>query len=223
MYRPYVTFGYFGLGNKLNRELIELWSRVLHAVPNSRLWLQNWQLDSPCNREFTRARFEQLGIDRQRLVLRRGAPRDDLLHAYGRVDISLDTWPYCGGNTIAESLWMGVPVVTLKSDRFSSRYGASLVTAAGCADLVAETPEQYIAIAASLAADLRRRRTLRHTLRQMSIDHGLGDSMAFARDLENAYREMLRVPACASITSHGAPAVQNGTACTPPVIISRTQ
>jgi len=114
-----------------------------------------------------------------------------LLDAYNEVDISLDTWPYCGGNTIAESLWMGVPVVTLKGDRFGSRYGASLVTAGGCADLIAESPEEYVEIAARLAGDLPRLRHLRQNLRQMSIDHGLGDSTLFARRMENAYREML--------------------------------
>lgn len=189
--RPYVTFGCFGQGNKINRELMELWSRVLHAVPNSRLWLQNGQLRSRSNRQYVATCFEQLGIDSRRLILRRDAPRDVLLQVYGEIDISLDTWPYCGGNTIAESFWMGVPVVTLKGERFSSRYGASLVTAAGCADFIAETPEQYVAIAARLAADLPARRKLRRALRQMSIDHGLGDSAAFAQDLENAYVEML--------------------------------
>lgn len=189
--RPYVTFGCFGSGSKLNGQLIELWSRLLHAVPNSRLWLQNPQLAGQSIRRFMRARFERLGIAGERLILRRGAPRDELLQAYGQIDVSLDTWPYCGGNTVAEALWMGVPVVTLRGDRFGSRYGASLVTAAGCADLVAETPERYVEVAATLAADLPRRRKLRQALRQMSIDHGLGDSTAFARSLENAYREML--------------------------------
>ena len=160
-------------------------------MPNSRLWLQNAQLTNQSNRRFLAARFEQLGIDRERLILRRGAPRDELLRSYTHIDISLDTWPYSGGNNVAESLWMGVPVVTLRGDRFGSRYGASLVTAAGCADLIAETPRQYIEICARLADDLPRRQKLRYALRDMSIDHGLGDSTAFARDLENAYREML--------------------------------
>jgi predicted O-linked N-acetylglucosamine transferase (SPINDLY family) len=190
-YRPFVTFGCFGSGSKLNRPLLELWARLLHAVPDSRLWLQNAQLGSQSNRRLIASRFEHQGIDCRRLILRRGAPRDQLQHAFSQIDVSLDTWPYCGGNTVAESFWMGVPVVTLTGDRFGTRYGASLVTAAGCPDLVAQTPEQYIEIAAALAADLPRRQKLRPALRQMSIDHGLGDSTAFARTLENAYREML--------------------------------
>lgn len=189
--RPQVTFGCFGSGGKINLTLIELWSRLLHRVPRAILRLQNGQLESEDNRRFMAERFQRFGIGRDRLVLEKGVARRKLLGAYSEVDISLDTWPYCGGNTIAESFWMGVPVVTLKGDRFSSRYGASLVTAGGCADLIAESPEEYIDIAARLANDLPRLRHLRQNLRRMSIEHGLGDSTLFARRLENAYREML--------------------------------
>ena len=189
--RPEVTFGCFGSGGKINRTLIELWSRLLHRVPNAVLRLQNGQLESEDNRRFMVDRFRQFGIAQERLILEKGVARHKLLDAYNEVDISLDTWPYCGGNTIAESFWMGVPVVTLKGDRFGSRYGASLVTAGGCADLIAESPDEYVEIAARLAGDLPRLRHLRQNLRQMSIDHGLGDSTLFARRMENAYREML--------------------------------
>jgi predicted O-linked N-acetylglucosamine transferase (SPINDLY family) len=189
--RPEVTLGCFGSGGKINRTLIELWSRLLHHVPNAVLRLQNGQLEREDNRRFMVDRFRQFGIARERLILEKGVARHKLLDAYNEVDISLDTWPYCGGNTIAESFWMGVPVVTLKGDRFGSRYGASLVTAGGCADLIAESPEEYIEITAKLAADLPRLRHLRQNLRQMSIEHGLGDSTLFARRIENAYREML--------------------------------
>jgi len=186
-----ITFGCFGSGAKINLTLIELWARLLHRVPNAVLRIQNGQLESEGNRRFMADRFQQFGISRERLILEKGVMRRKLLDAYNEVDISLDTWPYCGGNTIAESLWMGVPVVTLKGDRFGSRYGASLVTAGGCPDLIAESPEEYVEIAARLAGDLPRLRHLRQNLRQMSIDHGLGDSTLFARRMENAYREML--------------------------------
>jgi predicted O-linked N-acetylglucosamine transferase (SPINDLY family) len=84
-----------------------------------------------------------------------------------------------------------VPVITLKDDRFASRYGASLLAAAGCADLVADSPEQYVAIAKRLAGDPARLVQLRHKLRDMSIEYGLGDSVGFARRLEDAYVDML--------------------------------
>jgi predicted O-linked N-acetylglucosamine transferase (SPINDLY family) len=108
------------------------------------------------------------------------------------VDISLDTWPYCGANTVGESIWQGVPVITLKGNRFSSRYGASHVTAAGCPELIAATPERYVEVAAELAASLERIRHYRRNLRQMAKDHGLSDPHRFARKLERAYTEMMK-------------------------------
>jgi predicted O-linked N-acetylglucosamine transferase (SPINDLY family) len=136
-------------------------------------------------------RFRRLGIAPERLTLAVGVERRALLDVYAGIDIMLDTWPYCGGNSTAEALWHGVPVVTLSGDTFGSRYGASLLAAAGCPDLVAESPEQYIAIAKRLAADPARLADLRRRLRDLSIEHGLGDSEGFARRLEHAYVDML--------------------------------
>jgi hypothetical protein len=184
-------FGCFGYGGKLNHQLIRMWAQLLQRCPTSSLHLRNPQFSSAESRRFISSQFAQYGIPDDRLVLARGIERKALLQEYGRIDVSLDTWPYCGGNTVAESLWMGVPVVSLRGDRFSSRYGSSLLAAAGCADLVAETPEQYIEIAARLASDLPRLKTLRRNLRQMSIANGLADSQQFARKLEAAYTDML--------------------------------
>ncbi len=190
-HRGYTTFGCFGHGGKLNRALIAVWARLLHRCPSSVLRLQNSQFSNNDTRRFIASQFQHHGINSDRLMLAKGVDRDSLLKAYNEIDVTLDTWPYCGGNTIAEALWMGTPVVTLLGDRFSARYGASLLAAAGCSDFVARTPDQYVEIAASLADDLPRRRILRHSLRQMSVDHGLADSSRFARNLEAAYLDML--------------------------------
>jgi hypothetical protein len=187
----FTTFGCFGYSGKLNKELIEIWAKLLLRVPHSVLHLQNPQMASYDRRRFISTQFRNLGIDCERLRLPNGVDRRTLLEVYNHIDISLDTWPYCGGNTIAESLWMGVPVVTLKGDRFSSRYGASLLAAAGCHDLVGRDADEYIEVAARLAGDLPRLTMLRRNLRQMSIEYGLGDSQRFARDLEAAYVAML--------------------------------
>ena len=187
----HVTFGCFGSGGKIGREIIGIWARVLKRVPGSILRLQNHELSLPGDRRFLASRFREFGISPHRLVIEQGVDRPTLLQAYSQVDISLDTWPYCGGNSIAESLWHGVPVVTYLGDRFSSRYGASLLTAAGCTDLVASTIDDYIDIAAKLASESDRLTWLRQNLRQMSVEFGLGDSRLFARRLENAYVSML--------------------------------
>jgi predicted O-linked N-acetylglucosamine transferase (SPINDLY family) len=189
--KGYVTFGCFGFGGKYNSRLLRLWADLLRQVPSSRLHIQSVQIRNERSRRFLTERFRSFGIAPERLTLAFGVDREALLEVYADIDISLDTWPYCGGNSIAEALWHGVPVVTLKGDRFSSRYGASLVAAAGCPDLVGESPEEYIAIAKRLAGDPARLADLRRNLREMSIEHGLGDSTLFARRLEDAYVDML--------------------------------
>jgi len=187
----YITFGCFGSGGKIGRGLIRIWAELLHRVPSSILHIQNSQLSASDNRRFMLDCFRAFDIGAERLILKGGVDRRTLLNVYSRIDISLDTWPYCGGNTIAESLWHGVPVVTLRGQRFSSAYGASLVTAAGCAELVGETPDDYIEIAARLANDSPRLVGLRRNLRDMSVRHGLGDSRLHAYRLDRAYLDML--------------------------------
>lgn len=187
-----VTFGCFGSGGKINTRAVELWGELMRRVPNSTMLIQNGQLDPPDNRRYMADRFRRAGISPERLKLRPGTNRSGVLRAYGEVDISLDTWPYCGGNTVAESLWQGVPVVTLTGARLSSRYGASLLQAAGCADLVAHTPEQYISIATALAQDPERLLFLRRNLRLIYTEGGLNNSARFARDLEQAYLQMMQ-------------------------------
>jgi predicted O-linked N-acetylglucosamine transferase (SPINDLY family) len=189
--QPFVTFGYLGSGGKLNIGGIELWSRLLHRVPGSRLHLQNFQLKSADNQRFMIDRFARFGIPADRLIIAGGVERRKLTRLYDRIDISLDTTPYCGGNTIAESFWQGVPVVTLRGDKFVSNYGASLVTAAGCPELVAGSADEYVEIAAALSQDKERLRFLRHNLRRMSTEGGLNDSQSLARRLEAAYVDML--------------------------------
>lgn len=186
-----ITFGCFGSGGKINTQMIEWWAQLLKRVPGSRFLIQNAQLTSIDNRRYMEERFGWFGIGPERLVLRGGTDRAGVLKGYEAVDVSLDTWPYCGGNTIGESLWQGVPVVSYYGSRFSARYGASLLTAAGCADLVGRTPGEYIEIAARLAQDRDRLVILRRSLRSMCKEHGLGDSKRFVRALETAYSEML--------------------------------
>ncbi len=188
----FITFGYFGSGAKLNIQVIELWATLLHRVPNAKLHIQNFQLAGPASRRLLADRFRRFGISSDRLIIAAGIERANLMRLYGGIDISLDTWPYCGGNTIAESLWQGVPVITWKGDRFVSAYGSSLVRAAGCPELATDTLDQYVETASRLANDPARLLFLRHNLRRMSIENGLADSVGFARRLETAYTDMLR-------------------------------
>ncbi|MEA2733899.1 MAG: protein O-GlcNAc transferase, partial [Humisphaera sp.] len=112
------------------------------------------------------------------------------LGLYRRIDIALDTFPYNGTTTTCEAMWMGVPVITLVGKYHLSRVGRSLLTAVGLADLIAQSPQEYIAIAARLAGDNERRRQLRRDLRAQMRRSPLMDSLRFARNVESAYREM---------------------------------
>jgi predicted O-linked N-acetylglucosamine transferase (SPINDLY family) len=186
-----VTFGNFGGPSKLNLECLRLWATVLSRVPDSKLLLQNWGMNNAGNAAFVRGRLKSLGIDPSRVMILPGADRDTILKNYDLMDICLDSWPYCGGNTIAEALWQGVPVITLKGTRFVSAYGASLCIAAGLGDLVAEERADFADIAVRLAADRDRLIALRNTLRSDMVQHGISDPKRMARDLENAYFDMV--------------------------------
>jgi len=188
-----VTFGCFGSGGKIGTQVIALWAEIMKQVPDSIFFLRNPQLNAPDNRQFMQERFARFGIPPERLRILGGTDRAGILESYGEVDISLDTWPYCGGNTIAEPICQGVPVITLKGERFSGRYGASLVIAAGCPELVADSADQYVDIAVKLARSAERLDYYRKNLRRMAREHGLSDAERFARKLEAAYIEMMRL------------------------------
>jgi predicted O-linked N-acetylglucosamine transferase (SPINDLY family) len=188
----YVTFGNFGGPYKLNLECLKLWASVLHKIPRSKLLLQNTGMSNPGNIEFVKRRFDWFGIKPDRLSILPGAERETILKNYEMMDISLDSWPYCGGNTIAEALWQGVPVITLKGRRFASAYGASLNAASGISDLVARKWDEFSEIARTLANDRDRILDLRNNLRNMMVSHGLSDPKRMATALEDAYFEMAR-------------------------------
>lgn len=188
----HVTFGYFGSGGKVSLRIVELWAEIMRQVPNSVFFIRNAHLNSLSNREYLQECFGRYGIPAEQLRIFGSTNRPGILRDYAEVDISLDTWPYCGGNTIAESIWQGVPVITLKGSRFSSRYGASLVTAAGCPELVANTADEYVDIAIKLAQSPDRLVHYRQNLRGMAKQHGLSDPRALASKLEAAYIAMVK-------------------------------
>ena len=109
---------------------------------------------------------------------------------YGEVDVCLDPWPYNGITTTCDALWMGVPVVSLGGRSSVGRQGVSLLSAVGLEGLVGQTTEDYVRVAAGLAADLGRLAELRRGLRERMRDSALTDGVQFTRQLEEAYREM---------------------------------
>ncbi|MFE1602197.1 O-linked N-acetylglucosamine transferase, SPINDLY family protein [Methylobacterium sp. ID0610] len=185
------TFGSFNNLAKLTPQVVALWGRLLRAVPGSRLVLKSGALADSWTRERYRTLFARAGVGAERLILAgHVAAMNEHLRAYHRVDVALDPFPYNGTTTTCEALWMGVPVVTLAGTHHVARVGVSLLNACGLPDLVAETEDAYLDIAAALAADPARRATLRTELRRRMLAAPLGDPARFARTVEAAYRAL---------------------------------
>ena len=188
----YITFGCFNSIAKINEPLISWWAALLTRVPQSRLLIKGPKLDDQQIRQQLTDLFERNGISSDRIGLfGLTGTRDEHLALYSRVDIALDTYPYNGTTTTCESLWMGVPVVTLAGKTHVSRVGLSFLDAIGCHEFVADNPEGYIAKAALLANDQKRLVELRETLRLMMTRSPLMDYMGVTRELEDAYMAMI--------------------------------
>ena len=164
--RGHVTFGCFNTPAKITDAMLAVWARVLTAVPASRLRLKGAGFSDAAMRARFTERFTQLGVsaDRVDLLDRTTETKSHLAH-YHDVDIALDTFPYHGTTTTCEALWMGVPVVSLAGDRHMSRVGASLLAAAGHAEWVVNSTDDYVRLAGELARDPAKLTALRAALR----------------------------------------------------------
>lgn len=185
-----ITFGCFNNPNKIGRSVIAVWSRLLRELPEAQLHLKSRWYDNEALRRQFRELFAEQGITASQIVFSGNSPRHELLSTYNDIDIALDPFPYNGGTTTLEALWMGVPVICLKGDRFVSRVGQSILTAAGFGELVAETLGDYIEKTVALAADLPRLTILRKELRGRLMNSPLCAGVKFTRALESEYRNM---------------------------------
>ncbi|MBP2297868.1 O-linked N-acetylglucosamine transferase, SPINDLY family protein [Azospirillum picis] len=181
------TFGSLNALPKLNDKVVALWARVLAAVPDSRLLLRTPGLDDREMAARVLALFRAAGADPARVELRGGAVRADFLATYGEIDVALDPFPYSGGVTTLEALWMGVPVVTLGGDRFCSRHAVTHLASAGLSALAVEGEDAYVAMAASLVSDPDGLSALRRRLRDRLRASPALDGVRFTRALEAAY------------------------------------
>jgi predicted O-linked N-acetylglucosamine transferase (SPINDLY family) len=191
--RGYVTFGSFNVLAKLSVPAARLWAKILHSVPNSRLFLKSLAFVEPLTQEYWKAFFEKEGIHSDRLDLV-GWVKDRSTHLslYNRVDIALDPFPYNGTTTTCEALWMGVPVVTLVGNSHISRIGVSLLSTLQLEELIASSEEEYLEIAVQLSQDHDRLTLFRETIRSWMSVSPLCDSEAFAFKVEAAYRQIWR-------------------------------
>jgi predicted O-linked N-acetylglucosamine transferase (SPINDLY family) len=189
----FVTFGSFNNLAKVSDQALQLWVQVVNAVPNSRLLLKAKSLADPAVQTSIRGRASAMGLEPDRLILRGWEQGlGGQLPLYSQVDIGLDTFPYNGGTTTCEALWMGVPVVSLSGATHASRMGRSLLTAAGLPELVAESTDQFVRVATRLAEDRDALQSLRHAMRQRLLSSPLFDEPKFTRDFEALLRTAWR-------------------------------
>jgi predicted O-linked N-acetylglucosamine transferase (SPINDLY family) len=196
--RGFATFGSFNHAPKLSAAARRLWAEILRGAPGARLVVVGFPEGRA--RQALLREFADAGVDGSRLTVLPRVSFGDYLRQFNEVDLALDSMPYGGGTTTFDTLWMGVPVVTLAGERSGGRSSASILGALGQHDWVAATPEDYVRRAIAHAADFARLAELRATLRARLRTSPLMDEAGFARDMEQAYRAMWRTWCAERIT-----------------------
>ena len=182
--RGVVTFGCLNSPRKLHAGALALWARVLGRVPGSRLLVHVEEY----GREAVLRTLAEAGVPAERVELCGLVARRAYLERYHGVDIALDTFPFAGGTTTLDALFLGVPVVTLSGPATMQRAGTSIAMNLGLPELVARSEDEFVERAVALATDLPRLARLRAELRSRLAASPLGDAPRFARHLEAAYR-----------------------------------
>ena len=192
LHRGFVTFGCFQSLTKINGRTLKLWGQVLQAVPNSRLRLAISQFNNAAFQQGLLRLLAGAGIDQARVTVVGPVPREQYLASYSEVDLILDTFPYTGGTTTCEALWMGVPTLTLNGSSMIARQGAAMLTCVGLDAWIAADESDYVVKAVAHAADTRQLSNLRTTLRGRALSSALFNAPRFARNLEQAFSAMWR-------------------------------
>ena len=187
--KGYVTFGSFNNFDKMTDEVLTVWKKILDAVPNSRLIIKNGLINNNDGRDFVVKRLKKFGFDAEQFELR--GYTIDYLSEYGDVDIGLDTFPFTGGITTCDALWMGVPVVSLYGDRHGTRIGLSILANVGLEGFATDSLDRYVELAVALAGDKDLLSLLRTNLRGMMSRSPLMDSAGYIRDVEAVFVKIL--------------------------------
>lgn len=185
----YITFGVLNRFEKVSDIALGVWSRILAAVPDSRLFMVVGDADTPEVRQQIDERLSRAGIALDRLILQ---PRvtSGYFELYYKVDIALDPFPYNGGTTSCDTISMGVPLVTLRGLTAPERSGAVILSAVGLDELIATSQDAYVETAVALATDRARLLGLRHGLRERMLASPLTDHARLANEVGKAFRAM---------------------------------
>jgi predicted O-linked N-acetylglucosamine transferase (SPINDLY family) len=200
--KGYVTFGSFNSFTKLNPSVIDVWADILKAVPTSRMFMV--VPGGPSMQQKAADMFRERGVDPGRLTMSDITPFAVYFQHFLNVDIAVDPFPYNGGTTTMDALFMGLPVVNLEGRWATARAGVTLLKNVGHPEWICQSREQYVQCAKDLAGDLPRLNQVRQQLRQVMLNSPLMDGKGFARDMEAAFiRAWQRY--CAGDESPGRP------------------
>jgi len=180
----FITFGCFNNIVKINNDVIDLWSKLLLEIPSSKLFLKTKQFADKGVQESFYQKFEDNGIDRDRLTLEANSSRTEYLATYNKIDIALDPFPFPGGTITLETLYMGVPVLTLKGDRFISHAGESIMHNIKMSEWIADDKEEYLKKALKFSSNINKLANLRINLREKILNSPVFDGEGFAKDFE---------------------------------------
>lgn len=184
----YITFGSFNNFTKVTDEIIRVWGQILMQLPTARLLLKSSAFGNAAARRMAGERLADAGIEAGRVELR--PANFDYLPEYGDLDIALDTYPYPGGGTTCDALYMGVPVITLAGRRHGARFGYSLLQNVGLPECCASSEEEYVSAAVLLARDIPRLRRLHAGLRERMKASPLMDARDYMKAVETGYECM---------------------------------
>jgi predicted O-linked N-acetylglucosamine transferase (SPINDLY family) len=191
-----VTFGSVNNIAKLSDDTLATWAKLMRAAPDARLVVLATSRDI----EQTHRMLANAGIDPTRLTILPRAPAQKYMDLFNQFDIGLDPFPYNGGVTTCDALWMGVPLITLAGKTYYSRQGVSLLTRVGLRDLVAATMDDYVRIGVELAGNRERLVDLRHKLRELMLASPMCDYEGYTEELQGLLRTVWR-EYCARETS----------------------
>tara|TARA_R100001377_G_scaffold82177_2_gene62299 strand:- start:1426 stop:3705 length:2280 start_codon:yes stop_codon:yes gene_type:complete len=178
------TFGCLNNLMKISDQAVSVWSKILHALPHARLLLKSAGLDKDVNQiKLIQNRFFEYGVGAERLIFEEFyVNRLDFIASYHRVDIALDPFPFPGATTSLESLWMGVPVLTLRGKSFASHLGDAIASATGLSDWIAEDQEDYVEKACRFAKEVEKLAALRSNLRGQLLASPICNAPLFAEN-----------------------------------------
>jgi len=189
----FITFGSFNNLNKLNDKVIQLWSKLLKKMPKAKLFLKNKNLDFEFYKNSIKKKFLDNGINQSQLIFEGMSQREDLLKTYNKIDISLDPFPYSGGTTNFESIWMGVPILVVKGKKFISKCGESINHNLKMSDWIAKNEEDFVSKAIELCSDVQKLSDIRSNLRNKALNSPLFDARKFAENFHTTLWKMWKI------------------------------